>query len=158
VPRPPHRPLVIGVGNPDRGDDRCGLEVARTVRRDVGDSARVVECTGNELALLDLWEDGGLVVVVDGVRSGRPAGTVHRWEVGRDRLPTSASSTSTHGLSLGEAFALGASVGHLPERLVLYGIEVERFGVGDAMTPKVQDGVSEAVRRVRDELRSAGVA
>lgn len=152
---PPRRPMVIGVGNPDRGDDRCGLEVARSVRHDVGDRARVVECLGDELGLLDLWEGGGLVVVVDGVRSGRPPGTVRRWVVGKDRLPTSASAMSTHGLSLGEAFALGASVGRLPERLVLYGIEVERFGVGDPMSPPVEAGVKEAVRRVVDELKSA---
>jgi hydrogenase maturation protease len=150
----PVRPLVIGVGNPDRGDDRCGLEVARAVRREVGETARVVECVGDELGLLDLWDGGELVVVVDGVRSGRPPGTVHRWEVGHDRLPTSASTTSTHGLSLGEAFALGASVGRLPRRLVLVGIEVERFGVGDPMSAPVAAAVDEAARQVAVELRA----
>ena len=151
---PPRRPLVIGVGNSDRGDDGCGLEVARALRGPVGHDAEVVECAGNELALLDLWDGGGLVIVVDAVRSGRPAGTIRRFEVGRDRLPTSASATSTHGLSLGEAFALGASVGHLPERLVLYGIEVERFGIGEPMSAPVLAAVPEAARLVEAEVRA----
>ena len=48
--------MVVGVGNPLRGDDGAGLEVARQLRDRAGAGARVHEMEGEGIALLDLWE------------------------------------------------------------------------------------------------------
>ncbi|HXQ79072.1 MAG: hydrogenase maturation protease [Thermoplasmata archaeon] len=147
-------PLVIGVGNDHRGDDRSGLEVARALRVRLGGKARVEECASGGIALLEIWRDADRVLVVDAVRSGAPSGTVHRLEPGDGALLGFRGATSTHGLSLGEAVALAAGLGCLPRQLVVYGIEAESFEMGVGLTPSVARGVEEATARIQAEIES----
>lgn len=144
-------PLVIGVGTEHRGDDRCGLDVARALREPLGRRARVAECAGDITDLLDLWDGVGEVIVVDAVRSGRAPGTVVRWEVPGSEPPR-PGVTSTHGLSLAEAIGLGRSLGRLPGRLVVYGIEADNVAMGDGLSPSVAQAVRAVIAQVAEEL------
>ena len=145
-------PLVIGLGSEHRGDDRSGLEVVRALRDRVRGAARLVEGPADATALLDLWEGREWVIVVDAVRSGRPPGAVVRLEVAPGEVPGPLGATSTHGLSLADAVELSRSLGRLPARLTIFGIEAEELGVGDRMTPAVAAAVQEVCGRVLDEL------
>jgi hydrogenase maturation protease len=144
-------PLVIGVGNERRGDDATGLEVARALAPRLRGRAEVTECANDLTELLELWGGRDDVILVDGVRSGRPVGTVVRFEVGRQGLPT-FPATSTHGFSLSEAVGLGQSLGRIPRRLVIYGIEVGDVRVREGLTEPVARAVDEAVSRIAKEL------
>ena len=155
---PGRRPLVIGVGNDQRGDDGSGLEVARTLRTRLAGRARVEECSSEGIALLDLWRDADEVLVVDAVVSGGVPGTVHRIEVGDGFSPGIHSATSTHGLSLAEAVALGQGLGCLPRHLVVYGIEVDQLDVGAGLSPPVARAVREAADRIEAEIGRDKVA
>ena len=148
----PRLPLVIGLGNDQRGDDGSGLEVARALRPRLGGKARVEECTSEGIALLDLWRDADRVLVVDAVVSGGIPGTVHRFEAGDGFSPGVRSATSTHGLSLAEAVALGRGLGCLPRQLVVYGIEIDNLAVGAGLSPPVARGVREVTDRIVAEL------
>jgi hydrogenase maturation protease len=142
--RPPNAPLVIGLGNAARGDDAAGLVAARRLGG--------VEHEGDLLALLDVWEGADSAVVIDAVRSGAEPGTVHRFDAGGGPLPAGPrSSTSTHAVGLAEAIELARTLGRVPARLVVYGIEGERFEAGTALTP----AVSAAVEAVADAVREA---
>jgi len=151
-PPPERLPLVIGVGNDHRGDDGSGLEVARALRLRLAGKARVAECRTEGIALLELWRDADRVVVVDAVVSGGAPGTVQRIEVGDGFSPGFHSATSTHGLSLAEAVALGRGLGCLPRHLVIYGIEVEGVAVGTGLSLAAARGVREATDRILAEL------
>ena len=61
------------------------------------------------------------------------------------RLPRPAS---THLIGLADALELARALGRLPPRVVVYGIEGHRFGVGDPVSP----AVAAAVDRVVAEL------
>jgi hydrogenase maturation protease len=145
-------PLVIGLGNDDRSDDRSGLEVARALRPRLQGKARVEECVSGGIALLEMWRSADRVLVIDAVRSGAPPGTVHRVEPGDGFLPGWKPATSTHGLSLAEAVALGKGLGCLPRYLVVYGIEADNLEVGTHLSPPVVHGVREATDRILAEL------
>jgi hydrogenase maturation protease len=151
-------PLVIGLGNEHRGDDRSGLDVVRALRPRLKGRARVEECLSEGLALLDVWCDADRVLVVDAVRSGAPPGTVHRFEPGDGSLAGFRTGTSTHGLSLAEACALAKGLGRLPRHLVIYGIEAENFEVGSGLSPPVARGVEEATARILEELERESIA
>jgi hydrogenase maturation protease len=155
---PPSRsgtlPLVIGLGNEHRGDDRSGLEVARALRARLAGRARIEECTAGGIALLDLWRGVDRVLVVDAVRSGAPPGTVHRLEPSDASLLHLDSATSTHGFSLADALALAQGLDALPKHLVVYGIEAQDLRVGDELTPQVARGVEEATARILAELEA----
>jgi len=151
------RPVVIGLGNEHRRDDACGLSVVRALQAQAGLAARVVEGGDDASGLLDLWDGGGPVYVVDALSSGRPPGTVLRLEVGAAETPLpTPPTTSTHGLSLADAVGLGRALGRLPDRLVVFGIEVDDVTPGEGLTPPVAAGVLEVTQRLVRELGERG--
>lgn len=153
-PRPSRR-LIIGLGTEHRGDDGCGLEVVRSLRTALAGRARLEECSADVTELLDLWSGVEDVIVVDAVRSGRPPGTVLRFEVPGPEPPL-LSPTSTHGLSLSEAIGLGRALGRFPTRLVVYGIEAGPIAQGAGVSPDGANGIREACARVRAEVERGG--
>lgn len=150
------RPLVIGLGNEHRHDDRCGLDVVRTLRDLRLPDARVVEGGDDATELLDLWDGVARVVVVDAMRSGRPPGTVHRFDVDPERPPEPLPVTSTHGLSLNEAIGLGRALGRLPMSLVVYGIEVADVTPGSGLSGPVAGSVPGVADRIAEEIEGPG--
>jgi hydrogenase maturation protease len=145
-------PLVIGLGNEHRRDDRSGLDVARALRARLEGTAQVQECTSEGIALLELWKDFDEVFVVDAVQSGSAPGTVHRIEPDDGVLLGFRTGTSTHGLSLAEAVGLAKGLGSLPRYLVVYGIEAADVGIGSGLTPEVAQAVDDVADRIAVEL------
>jgi hydrogenase maturation protease len=140
--------LVIGVGNPWRGDDAAGLEVARRLES-LG--VRAIAHEGDGSGLLSHWDGVDAVVVVDAATSGAAPGTVHRFDASAGPLPTRLSSSSTHALGVPEAIELARALGRLPQALVVYAIEGESFDAGEGLTHAVERAVTQLV----EELRSA---
>ena len=144
--------IVVGVGNPLRGDDGVGLEVARRLRgrAETGDVV-VRELEGEGVGLLDAWEGAAAVLLVDSVRSGAAPGTLHRVDLTDDPVPAELrGSTSTHALGVAEAIELARALGRLPGRLVIYGVEGTRFETGAGLSPHIAavvDGVADAILR-----------
>jgi hydrogenase maturation protease len=145
------RPLVIGVGNPLRHDDGVGHAVARAIRA-ASPATSVIEMEGEGAALIEAWTGAGLVIVIDAVRSGSAPGTVHRFEPPEDPLPATLSSTSTHAFGLPAAVELGRTLGQLPRRLVVYGIEGVDFTAGEGLSPEVEAAVGTVRARVQAEM------
>ena len=152
-------PLVIGLGSPDRGDDAVGPAVARAVAARM--PAVAVVDHEDPTALLDLWTGHGPVVVVDAVRSGAQAGTVHWLETGRSGPPVSTRAWThtgrggTHAVGLAEMVELGRALGRLPAHLVIVGVEAESFDHGAPLTPRVATAVPVAAARVCDAVEAA---
>jgi hydrogenase maturation protease len=145
---------VIGVGSRWRCDDAAGLVAARRIRELAPGGVAVSELEGEPISLLDLWEDTGAALVIDAVSSGSAPGTVHRVDAYAHRLPEPLAGSSTHTLGLAEAIELARALDRLPARLIVYGIEGERFEAGDALTAAVESGVEKAVAAVMDELEA----
>jgi hydrogenase maturation protease len=130
------RTVVLGVGNAYRGDDGVGPVVAERVR-DLSSDLEVVMCEQEPTRLLDAWDGADLALVVDAVSSGVTPGTVHRFDATEGPVPTSVFRGSTHALGVGEVIELGRALGRLPGRVLLYGVEGERFGTGEGLSPAV---------------------
>lgn len=153
--------LVVAVGNPFRHDDGVGLAVLSRLADRAGDeeafvNADLVEESGEPVALISRWTGYEAVVMIDAVSSGVEPGTVHRiecsggqWDVGR-----SSARTSTHGLGVAEAVALGRAMDRLPGRLVILGIETGDVSQGEGLSAPVRAAVDTVVEAVMAELRS----
>jgi hydrogenase maturation protease len=146
APAPPT--LVIGVGNPDRGDDGAGLAVARRLRAAAPPGVVVREATGEASELLDAWDGFARVIVVDAARSGSRPGTLMRFDAIAAPLPAGLARESTHGWGVAEAIELARALGRLPPSLVVYAIEGRGFEPGDALSPEV----AVAAERLADTL------
>lgn len=135
---------VIGLGNEWRSDDGVGLAVARRLGGETlsGEPVAVVEALGGDAE----------VVIVDAVSSGAPPGTIHTFDASGEPLPARLfGASSTHTLGLAEAVELARSLGRLPERVVVHGVEGRSFVFGDGLSPEVE----RAAARLVEELRRA---
>ena len=147
------RARVIGIGNRWRGDDAAGLLAARRVRELASEEIEVTELEGEPIRMLDAFEEAGTVIVLDAVSSGSEPGTLHRVDAQAERLPARLGGPSTHALGLAETIELGRSLGSLPQRLVVYGIEGARFHMSDRVSPAVADAVEEAAAAAIGEVQ-----
>jgi len=146
--------VVIGIGNPCRGDDSVGRIVVRRIKRRNLPFLRAIEHEGEGTSLMELWRGASHVIVVDAVSSGSVTGRIHRFDALLQSLPRQLFSVSTHGFGLVEAVELARALKQLPARLVIFGIEGTRFKVGAKPSASIQEAVAYVIDRVLEEARS----
>jgi hydrogenase maturation protease len=146
------RVLIIGVGNPFRGDDAAGLLVARRLKERGLDSVEILEHSGEGAALMETWKGVEAVILIDAVDSGAPPGTVHRLEPLRKPLPAAMLRHSTHAFSIPQAVELGAALRQLPARLIVFGIEGRSFQAGTELSSEVTGVMPDVANRVIQEV------
>jgi hydrogenase maturation protease len=151
VPGPRTVPLVLGFGNALRRDDGCGPAVVRAVRTGSPAGIEAVEVTGDPTGAIDAWEGRDLVIAVDAVSGDGPPGTIYRWDGTGDLPVRPRPRSSTHGLSLADLVALGRTVGRMPRRLIVFGIQVVDVRDGTGLSPEVDRSVREVVRQIGQE-------
>lgn len=144
--------LVIGVGNEWRRDDAAGLHVARRLRAGASSGTRAVELAGEPVDMFERWALASEVIVVDAVRSGAQAGTIHRVDARRHELTAHFAAGSTHALGVGQAVELARALARLPAHLLVVGIEGADFRAGAGLSWPV----ARAVERVVAELCVGG--
>ncbi len=144
--------LIIGVGNPHRGDDGVGPRVIEELRSVLPASVRMETHDGEPASLMELWQTASTVILVDAVLSGAAPGKVFRLNLEETSFPDTFRQHSTHGFGVAEAVALGRVMGRLPERLLFFGVEIDTPGWGAELSPGVEAGLKEVVRRLPDEL------
>jgi hydrogenase maturation protease len=160
--------VVIGVGNPFRGDDGVGPAVAARIEEQHLPGVRVVFSDGEPSGLIEAWSGAGLAVIVDALH-GSPAGRapcpgrIHRvTPASLDARPgpggaaAGSSAGSSHGLGLPHAFRLGRALGREPRRAVIIAVEVADVRPGPGLSAAVAAAVPPAVAAVGAELRAAG--
>lgn len=147
--------VVIGMGNPDRGDDGAGIAVARRLRAGPPLAATVCECPGDVLSLLDLWRGFGRAILIDAAAGEGAPGTVRRLDAGQGPLPEALGAASSHSWGLAAAVEVARCLGELPPRLLVYAIEGGSFGHGRALTAPVRAAVGLVTTRVRREIAEA---
>ena len=146
------RTVVIGIGNPLRGDDGAGVVVAEQLRPRVPEGIEVVSCSEEPSRLMEAWEGAESVLLVDTVSSGAPAGTLHRFDAGDEALPARTFRSSTHAIGIAETIELARALGRLPRRVRVYGIEAGSFTTGAELTPPVEAAVAVLVQDVLHDL------
>jgi len=147
--------VIVGTGNPYRGDDAVGVVFSRRIRESAGALAAVVEHDGDPAALMDAWDGADAVFLVDAVHSQRGGATerIFRFEAHDKPIPTEFFRFSTHAFGVAEAIELARALGRMPPRLVVFGIRGDDFGHTEELSPEVDDGCDAVVFQVLDEIR-----
>ena len=141
--------LIIGLGNPDRGDDAAGILVARRLRER---GLNAIEHTGATLNLVEMWAAIDHVIVVDAVVSGAASGAVQVWNPRQDSLQNTLFRASTHEFGLADTIELARALDRLPSWIRIYGIEATQFEAGT----QPSQAVVSAAARVADEIARTG--
>ncbi len=144
--------LIIGVGNAYRRDDAAGLVAAQRLWEAARDEVTLWEASGEGTALMDAWEGADAVILIDAVRSGAPAGTIHRVDAHVERVPPTLFRCSTHAFSVAEAIELARALNRLPSRLIVFAVEGKHFDAGAGLSSEVERALDELVRQGLEEI------
>jgi hydrogenase maturation protease len=150
--------LVIGIGHPDRGDDAVGLLVAGRLDGALRPGWQARAHMGDLTALLDLWEDVEAVLVVDAMRSGAAPGTVRVVDPAAEPIPEGLAAASSHVVDLPEVLGLAETLGRRPAWLRIVAIEGARWGMGEGLSPAVEQALPVAHRAIRDQIEALAAA
>ncbi len=143
------RLVVLGLGNPLRGDDAAGLRVAEEVagrlRERPIEGVSVATSSRAGLEIIELLHGAAGAIVVDCLAMPAPhPGRVRRLSL--EDCAGSARLVGAHDLSLADAFALARAAGvAMPHALEIFGIEAED-------TERIDDRLSPAVSSAAERL------
>lgn len=140
--------LVIGIGNAFRSDDAVGLFVARRLRSLENEHLIILEHSGEATTLMESWEGHDFVILVDALSSGRVPGAFLRINAVEDAIPAQFFSASTHNMGMAEAIELARTLGKLPEKLFVYGIEGKNYQPGETLSPEVERTINEVTEDI----------
>lgn len=144
--------LVLGIGNPGRGDDAAGPLTAERLKAQNQPGVEVRIHAGEAAGLIDFWAGRRAVIVVDAVVTGAAAGTLHRWDAAAGSIAVDFRTASSHAFGLGPAIELARALGRLPQKLIVYGIEGEQFGLGEPPGEAVLEAVEKTVMAIAREM------
>ena len=144
--------LVVAIGNPDRGDDGFGPAVAQRLRGRVPPTVRILERSGDALALIEDWNSSPPVIIVDAMTPITKPGRVHRLDLTHSPLPVGCSPRSSHAFGVAETVELARSLGRLPQCLLAYVVEGEQFGTGAPLSLSVAEAVGDVAERIASEV------
>jgi hydrogenase maturation protease len=156
VRQPAPRTVVIGIGNPDRGDDAAGPQVLRRLRGRLPAHVELIEEGGESIALLDQLQGCEAAYLIDACRSGGPPGALRRIDARDCPLPPDSRECSTHGFGLAQALELGRALGLLPRRCVVYCIEGTSYDPGAPLSDPVRSAIDTLAARLIAEIGAGG--
>ena len=146
---------MLGLGNPDRGDDGVGALVVKRLEGRLPAGVVLATRRGDMLALIEDWAGFDAVLCVDAAAPrGRP-GRVERLEPGRGDLMPQTPATSSHALGLAEAVELASALSIAPRELIVYAIEGGDFETGSGMTAAVAAAAQAVAEAIIDEVERA---
>jgi hydrogenase maturation protease len=135
--------LIIGYGNPLRGDDAVGWQAAQRLRECPRDGTRVLAVHQLTPELMEPISQASRVIFVDAAAIGEP-GWVHR----RELSPESGAAAFTHHATP-EALLAGAKTlyGRAPEA-TLISISGLSFEISQQLSAPVQQALDDVVRAI----------
>ncbi|MFX1670745.1 hydrogenase maturation protease [Paraburkholderia sp. A2WS-5] len=139
---------VIGIGNPDRGDDGIGCLVAHRLASRLPADVSVLTRSGDMMDLGDDMEAVDALICIDAAVPAGSPGRVRRVDLATGQLDRTMSFASSHALGLAEVIALAEALGTAPRDIVVYAIEGASFDAGAPMTPEVMAAADEVVGQV----------
>ncbi len=139
--------IVIGIGNPTRGDDAVGWVVIDRIDLQPHPDFETARSSGDAAQLIGLWEQHEAVILVDAVRTEDQAGTLQVIDLLSNEIP-SKPETSTHGFGVAAAVELSKALNSTPKLLTLVGITAEAFEHGGTLSPQASRAVEEAANEI----------
>jgi len=145
--------LVIGLGNPLRGDDGIGPRVvAELHRRGLPEGIEAMDGGTGGLDLLRVMEGWDRVVVVDAADMGETPGRFVRFTPDEARLVETPDRLSLHHAGLAEVIRLAQALDHPLPPIVVFGVQPERIDWQEGLSPAVEATLPVLVEAILKEI------
>jgi len=146
--------LVLGLGNPLRGDDGVGPRlVEELARRGLPTGVTALDGGAGGLGLLQVLDGWQRVVVVDAADVGREPGQFVRFTPDQARLAQAADRFSLHNAGLGEILALANALGRTLPPMVIFGVQPAEIGWREGLSPAVEAALPAMIDAVLEETK-----
>ncbi|MEJ2210111.1 MAG: hydrogenase maturation protease [Anaerolineae bacterium] len=149
--------LILGLGNPLRGDDGVGVRLAQMLAgRRLPAGVEVVDGGTQGLGLVSLLEGRRRAIVIDAAEMGRRPGEFVRFMADEVHLSDmQGAGFSVHEAGLREALLLARALGLLPDEVVVYGVQPARVEWDAGLSPQVEAALPALAEAVMDEVTAA---
>ncbi len=146
---------VIGIGNPNRGDDGIGKRVIEVLEKLKAKGefkdVELVHLLSSDLKLLDYLLGKNRVIIVDAIKAGFSPGEIIEINPLEDEIKFCHAS-GTHSLSVFEVLKIGYEFfkDEMPDELRIIGVEVEKEGFWEReLSPVVEKALWKVVEFLR---------
>ena len=152
-PSPLQDTLILGLGNPMRGDDGIGVRVIEKLAvHALPLGVEAAEGGTKGLGLVNLMEGWRRVILVDAANVGLAPGEFARFTRQEARLLGDDQRLSVHNAGLREALLLAEVLELLPDEIVIYGVQPAKLDWHAQLSPEVEAAVPGLVRSILGEL------
>jgi hydrogenase maturation protease len=148
--------LVLGLGNPMRGDDGVGIRVIQSLAgQTLPDGVEVVDGGTQGLGIVNLMEGRRRVIVIDAANVGKAPGEFVCFAPADACLLGDDQYLSVHSAGLRDALLLAKVLQVLPDEVVIVGVQPATLDWDDGLSPEVEAAVPRIVGCILDELEAA---
>ena len=136
--------LILGIGNPLRGDDGVGTAVISTLQHmPLSPNVELVDGGTAGLEIVLLLQKYQRVVVVDAADMGLLPGEWRRFGGDTAVLTTNTDKLNgtLHNAGFAEALALAEALDVLPDELVVFGVQPQRVDWVEGLSEEVETAV-----------------
>jgi hydrogenase maturation protease len=145
--------LVVGLGNPLRGDDGVGIRVVQALAEyDLPHNVEVLDGGTQGLGLVNLLEGQQRVIFVDAADVGQTPGNFVRFTLSEARLLGNETQLSVHTAGLREALLLAQALKMLPPEVIIFGMQPESLAWESGLSPPVEAGLANLISAIMVEL------
>jgi hydrogenase maturation protease len=147
--------LVLGLGNPLRGDDGVGPRiVAELERRDLPEGVTTMDVGTAGLDLLHLLEGWDRAIVVDAADVGLKPGQFARFTPDEARLAQNSDGLSFHQVGLSGVLSLANALGHPLPEIVIFGVQPAEIDWKEGLSPAVEAIIPKLIEMLIKEIES----
>lgn len=147
------KPLIIGIGNPFRSDDGCGLTIAKILQEHLQGDADCLTCSGDPMSLMELWKGRETVFLIDAVLSKtKQVGYIHHFHPSVETIPGIFTNTSTHLLDVIQIIELAKALDKIPTDLYLFGIETKEHAMQEGISPELEKKLPEITEQIAKNI------
>lgn len=145
--------LIIGLGNPLRGDDGVGVRAAQALAvRALPDDVEVIDGGTQGLGIVNLMEGRQRLILVDATDVGQVPGQFARFTLDEARLLGDDQHLSVHAAGLRDALLLARALKMLPQEVVIFGVQPATVEWGSALSPQVEAALPDLIAAVLAEV------
>lgn len=148
------RTIILGMGNPMRGDDSVGLHAVRALRDKLNKlDITVIEASGTGMDCLELLTGYDRAVIIDAIHTMEgKTGQIYRLEL--DAFDTNGYANTSHDVDFVTAIELGRRLGlALPRQIVIFAIEVgDAHSFSEECTAAARQAIPNCVGMICQEL------
>ena len=145
--------LIVGLGSP-YGDDKIGWVACEQLKMDIGHLSTVdfITCDRSGLEWLTKMSHAGQILFIDAMRSGEKPGTVRKIDLNTDQWTGYPVKLSSHGINIMEAIDVAKSLGELPDRISVWGVEMQQCTYENGLSESVKTALPTLLANIKAEI------